>query len=165
MLFKKLIMRLFSLTLALLVFVSCNIFASDSKKEEKKSESSGKVISLATAEFKEKVFNFENYEKSGKKWMYAGSLPAIVDFYADWCGPCRRLSPILEELAAEYAGKIVVYKVDVDANQELAYFFGATSIPLLLFIPLEGNPQMSQGLIPKEDLKKAIDSFLLGKKE
>ena len=165
-LFKLLIMRLFKFTLALLLLmcVSCNMFASDpkGKKEEASKATQAKVVSLTTAEFKEKVFNFDNYATNGKKWEYAGSLPAIVDFYADWCGPCRMLSPILSELAEEYAGKIVIYKVDIDRHRDVATFFSATSIPMLLFIPAKGDPQMSRGLLPKDTIREAIDSFLLG---
>ena len=157
-------MKLFkvAMILSLLAFVSCNMFASDSKKEGKAAGTSANITSLTSSGFKEKVFNYENYEKGDKQWKYAGSLPAIIDFYADWCGPCRRLAPILAELAEEYAGKIVIYKVDVDAQKEVAAFFGVNSIPLLLFVPMEGEPQIGQGLMPKENLKKAIDSFLLG---
>lgn len=88
----------------------------------------------------------------------------IIDFYATWCGPCKAIAPILEELAKEYAGKIVIYKIDTDKERELAAAFGISSIPTLLFIPAKGDPQVAQGALPKESLKRAIDEFLLGNK-
>jgi thioredoxin 1 len=104
-----------------------------------------------------------NYEANPKEWKYLGSKPAIVDFYAPWCGPCKMVAPILEELQAEYGDRIVVYKVNTDDEQELASVFGIRSIPSLLFIPLKGDPTMTQGAMSKEDFKKAIDKLLLGK--
>jgi thioredoxin len=112
------------------------------------------TLSLET--FREKVFDFEK----NRDWKYEGQLPAIVDFYADWCGPCRRLSPILEELAREYAGQIEIYKIDTEASPELAAMFGIMSIPSLLFIPLNERPQMAAGALPKEALKDAINEVL-----
>lgn len=119
------------------------------------------VIHLTKTEFVQKVYN---YEKNPDKWVYEGSIPAIVDFYATWCGPCKSIAPILEELAKEYDGKIVIYKVDTDKERELAAAFGISSIPTLLFIPAKGDPQIAQGALPKEALKRAIDDFLLGNK-
>lgn len=115
------------------------------------------VVHLTTQDFKEKVFNYE----TNKDWKYEGSLPAIVDFYADWCGPCKMVAPVLEELAAEYAGKIVVYKVDTENEQELASVFGIQSIPTLLFIPMEGQPQAAMGALPKPTFEKVIKDVLL----
>jgi thioredoxin len=106
--------------------------------------------------FKEKVFNFE----VNKEWKYEGTKPAIIDFYADWCGPCRMVAPILEELKTEYDGKLEIYKVDTEAERELAAMFGIQSIPSLLFIPLEGQPQMAMGALPKETFKQAIGDVL-----
>jgi thioredoxin len=105
------------------------------------------------------VFNYE----VNKEWKYEGSKPAIIDFYADWCGPCRQLSPVVEEIAKEYAGKIVVYKVDTDKEKILSQSLGITGLPTLLFIPAQGSPQMSMGAIPKEGLIKAINEVLLVK--
>lgn len=119
------------------------------------------VRHLTKKEFMEKVYN---YEKNPDKWVYEGDKPAIVDFYATWCGPCKAIAPILEELAKEYAGKIVIYKIDTDKERDLAAAFGISSIPTLLFIPSYGDPQIAQGALPKESLKRAIDDFLLGKK-
>lgn len=126
---------------------------------QNKTEESGKVIKLNKEEFLKKVFN---YEKNSQEWKYEGNKPAIIDFYADWCGPCRKVAPVLEELAKEYAGKIVIYKIDTEKDKELAQQFGIQSLPSLLFVPMNGKPQMAVGAIPKEDLKKAIDEFLLG---
>ena len=116
---------------------------------------------LTKQEFIEKVYN---YEKNPDKWIYEGNMPAIIDFYATWCGPCKAIAPILEELAKEYAGKIVIYKIDTDKERELAAAFGISSIPTLLFIPAKGDPQVVQGALPKESLKRAIDELLLGNK-
>lgn len=115
------------------------------------------VVHLTTQEFKEKVFN---YEKE-KDWKYEGSLPAIVDFYADWCAPCKMVAPVLEDLAREYAGKITVYKVNTENEQELASVFGIQSIPTLLFIPKEGQPQAAMGALPKQTFEKVIRDVLL----
>ena len=112
------------------------------------------------AEFLAKVYNFE---KNPEEWKYEGDKPAIVDFYADWCGPCKMVAPILDELAKEYDGQIVIYKVDTEKEQELAGAFGIRSIPSILFIPMEGKPEMAQGAMPKASFKKAIDEFLLKK--
>lgn len=116
------------------------------------------VVTLSSNDFKTKV-----YDISQKEQKYLGSKPAIVDFYASWCGPCRAISPILDELAAEYGDKIVIYKVDVDASPEIAKAFGIRSIPAVLFIPLKGESKMTVGGCSKDDFKKQIDSILLGK--
>jgi thioredoxin 1 len=115
------------------------------------------VVHLNTQEFKEKVFNYE----TGKEWKYEGNLPAIVDFYADWCQPCKMVAPVLEELAREYAGKIVVYKVNTENEQELASVFGIQSIPTLLFIPKEGQPQAAMGALPRQTFEQVIKDILL----
>src|SRR3989339_1453935 len=107
---------------------------------------------LTTETFKAKVFD----TSAGKEWKFAGNKPCIVDFYADWCGPCRALAPVLAETAQKYAGKLDVYKVNVDQEQELASAFGVQSIPMLLFIPLSGKPQLAMGALPKEQLEKAV---------
>lgn len=107
--------------------------------------------------FREKIFDFEKH----KDWKFEGELPAIIDFYADWCGPCRVVAPVLEELSKEYAGKINIYKIDTDKEQELAAMFGIRSIPSILFVPKAGQPQMAMGALPKDALKDAISSVLL----
>lgn len=124
------------------------------------STETGKTIHLTRAEFLEKVVNFE---KNPEEWVYLGDKPAIVDFYADWCGPCKMIAPVLEELATEYDGQIYIYKIDTEAEQQLSAEFGIRSIPTLLFVPMDGQPQMSQGALPKNELKKAIDDVLLKK--
>ncbi|NLJ09771.1 MAG: thioredoxin [Treponema sp.] len=115
---------------------------------------------INTEQFKEKVFNYE----TNTEWKYSGDLPAIVDFYADWCGPCKMVSPILDQLSKEYEGKIRVYKVNTDEEQELSAVFGIQSIPTILFIPKEGQPQAAMGALPKAALEKAINDVLGVKK-
>lgn len=117
-----------------------------------------KTMSLNKADFLNKV---ANYETSPSEWKFLGERPAIIDFYATWCGPCKMLSPVLEELAAEYAGKIDIYKVNVEEEEELAGVFGVRSVPTLLFVPMEGAPQMAQGALPKNVLQEAIRNVLL----
>jgi len=114
---------------------------------------------LTKPSFTEKVFNYEQ----NKEWKFEGKLPCIIDFYADWCGPCKMVAPILEELSKEYAGKINIYKVDTEAEQELAGAFGIRSIPSMLFCPVDGQPQMAVGALPKNSLIQAIDEVLLKK--
>lgn len=130
-------------------------------EEVKEAEAEGLVKHLTRSEFLQKVYN---YEKNPDTWKYEGDKPAIIDFYATWCGPCKMVAPILEELAKEYEGKIVIYKIDTDKEKELASAFGIRSIPTLLFIPKTGDPQVAQGAMPKDGFKKAIDEFLLGGK-
>lgn len=112
---------------------------------------------LTKQSFQEKVFNYEQ----NKEWKFEGELPCLIDFYADWCGPCKQVAPVLEELSKEYEGKVNIYKIDTEAEQELAAAFGIKSIPSLLFCPSDGQPQMSQGALPKESMKQAIEEVLL----
>lgn len=116
-----------------------------------------KVVHITKADFLKKVYDFE---KNPDEWKYLGSQPAIVDFYADWCGPCRQLSPVLDELAKEYSGKLIIYKVNVDNERGLATFFGIRSIPTLLFIPMKGKQQRSLGALSKTELKGIIKDVL-----
>ena len=111
---------------------------------------------LTKESFKEKVFNFE----LNKEWKFEGTVPAIIDFYADWCGPCKTVAPILEELQAEYGDKLTIFKVNTEEQQELSSMFGIQSIPSILFIPLDGQPQMSTGALPKDTFKTAISDVL-----
>ncbi len=112
---------------------------------------------LTKETFLNKVFNFEQ----NKEWKFEGELPCLIDFYADWCQPCKMVTPILEELAEEYKGKINIYKIDTEDQQELAGAFGIRSIPSLLFCPKDEQPQMAQGALPKQNMKQVIDDLLL----
>lgn len=131
-----------------------------SKKKQIKTEKRMGTIHLTKAEFLTKVANFETNPTT---WKYLGDKPCIIDFYASWCGPCKVIAPILEELAKEYDGQIYIYKVDTEAEQELAAAFGIRSIPTLLFCPMNGDPQLVQGAMPKDGFKKAIADVLLKK--
>ncbi len=111
---------------------------------------------LTKETFKEKVFNFE----ANKDWKFEGEKPAIIDFYANWCGPCKTVAPILEELQDEYQDKLNIYKVDTEQEKELSAMFGIQSIPSLLFIPKDGQPQMAMGALPKDSFNKAIQDVL-----
>lgn len=115
---------------------------------------------MTTQDFKDKVFNYQTTQD----WKYLGSLPAIIDFYADWCGPCKMVAPVLEELSNEYDGKLLIYKVNTDVEQELSAVFGIQSIPTLLFIDANGEPFMQPGAYPKHVLKKIIEENLLNPK-
>lgn len=117
-----------------------------------------KAKNLKKADFLNKV---ANYETNPNEWKFLGERPAIIDFYATWCGPCKILSPVLDEIAAEYEGRVDVYKVNVEDEEELAALFGIRSVPSILFVPMTGKPQMAQGALPKSTLKEAIDNVLL----
>lgn len=112
---------------------------------------------LTKETFLKDIFDYEN----NSEWNYAGELPAVIDFYADWCGPCKMVAPLMDELSEEYAGKVNFYKIDTEAEQELAGAFGIRSIPSILFIPKDGKPQMAAGALPKESFKEIIDNELL----
>ena len=132
----------------------------NSQQTENNMQTKQKTINLTKAEFLTKV---ANYEESPEKWEYLGDKPCLIDFYADWCGPCKVVAPILEELADEYESEIYIYKVDTEAEQELAGAFGIRSIPTFLFCPMGEQPQMAQGALPKDAFKQAIDEVLLKK--
>ena len=134
-----------------------SIFAGKPFKPVTETEKNASIIYLTNETFKQMVFD---YEKNGE-WKYEGTKPAIVDFYANWCSPCRQLAPIIEEIAKEYAGKIVVYKVDTDKEQRLSQNLGISGLPTLLFIPAKGLPQTAMGALPKETLVKVINEVLL----
>lgn len=119
------------------------------------------VQQLTTERFIDKVFDFNGAEE----WNFRGSLPAIIDFYADWCGPCKAVKPLLEELSEEYEGRIHIYKVDTDSEIELSEMFGIQSIPSFLFIPQSGAPLMQAGAFPKNVFKEVIEDYLLNPKE
>lgn len=156
------------LMLATITFISCGNSTDKEKqtKEEQKNstinkkENKMKTINLSKSEFLTKVMN---YEQNPQEWKYLGDKPCIIDFYADWCGPCKMVAPLLEELAKEYDGEIYVYKIDTEKEQELAQAFGIRSIPSILFVPMNEQPQMVMGALPKSELKKAIDDILLKK--
>jgi thioredoxin len=154
----------------LIVFFSLLVsmsYAVDNQKNNSSSSASETVVkNITKADFLQLVMN---YEKNTKEWKFEGTKPCIIDFYADWCGPCRITSPILEELAAEYKGKIDIYKVNVDKERELAQVFGISGIPAFLYCPLNGKPSMTSGIAKdKEQTKKMfidnIESILLKSK-
>lgn len=150
--------NLFTILMVLLL-VSCTMSAKPDPENNEKA-SKGEVVVLNKADFLTKVFD---YEKNQDKWVYEGDKPCIIDFYADWCGPCKKVSPILTELAGVYKDDIVIYKINVDKEKELAATFGIQSIPTFLFIPAEGVPQVAMGALLREEFVKQIDSYLLGK--
>ena len=139
------------ITTTLLLVASSLIFNSSAQE----------VIELNKQQFLEKVWN---YETNPDAWKYNGSLPCVIDFNAKWCGPCRQMNPILNDMATKYAGRIVIYKVDVDKEKELASIFGISSIPAFLFCPVDGDPRGTMGAYPANEFEKLIRSVLLGEK-
>ena len=119
------------------------------------------VVYLTTELFKARVFDY----KHEKEWSYKGDKPCVIDFYTTWCGPCKRLAPIMEEMSQKYCDQVVFYKADTERERELAYVFGINSIPQVLYIPMEGKPMLLKGLYPKEEIVKIIDEFLLKEKK
>ncbi len=136
-----------------------NCVAENPTLPEIKGNAEGGVKHLTDEGFKKMIFNYE----LNKVWKFEGKKPALIDFYADWCAPCRQLSPIIEQIANEYSGKIDVYKVDTEKEKILAQNLGITGLPTLLFIPSEGMPQISMGALPKDNLVKAVNEILLNK--
>jgi thioredoxin len=151
---------------SLLLATTLSACAGTTKENKTETNNSSKEVKkmgpihLTKAEFISKV---ANYEANPSEWKYLGDKPCIIDFYASWCGPCKTIAPILEDLAKEYDGQIYVYKVNTEEEQELAGAFGIRSIPTLLFCPMVGAPQMAQGAMPKESFKQAITEVLLKK--
>lgn len=155
---KKYIMKrkiFLSVIISSLFFINCK--SGNPAIAGSKDTSGNAVVQLTNETFKRMVYNYD----LNKEWKYEGTKPAIIDFYADWCAPCRQLSPLVDEVAKEYAGKIVVYKVDTEKEKNLAQSLGISGLPTLLFIPVNGKPSVSMGLIPKESLVKAINEVLL----
>ena len=139
--------------LAAVILIAMSISATAQSKTE-----TSKVSHLTYKGFLEKVWDFE---KEPTNFVYKGKLPAIIDFYADWCGPCRKTAPVLEKLANEYDGKLVVYKINVDQEKDLAAAFQVRSIPALLFIPTEGQPMMQVGAMTEAQFKDVIVKHLV----
>ena len=144
-----------TLTIITLIFSDCN--AGNPSSNNNKAVSSDVVVQLTNETFKKVIFNYD----LNKAWKFEGTKPVIIDFYADWCPPCRQLSPLVEEIAKEYEGKIVVYKVNTDKEKALTQSLGITSLPTLLYIPAKGKPQVTLGFIPKEQIVKTIKEILL----
>ena len=156
----KLIKSIMSAFAIVLATTACAGNGGENKKsnEPTKEDNKMEVVWLNKAEFLKKVYDFEANPNDLK---FEGKRPAIVYFYATWCGPCKALHPVLEELSKEYSGKVDIYQIDVDQEKELAAAFGIRSIPTLLLIPMKEEPRITQGALPKDQLKKAIDEFLL----
>lgn len=153
----KVIRSLAAVAFTALLFSGCR---GGGKVATPESGSANKFVTVLTDEsFKKHIFDYE--KEAGFK--FEGDKPAIIDFYADWCAPCRQLSPIVESIAEEYSGKINVYKVDTDKEKKLANSLGITGLPTLLFIPLEGRPRSSLGLLSRDDMVKAVNEILLVK--
>src|SRR5574344_1152412 len=153
-------MKIKSTIAALLSLLTISACAGGNGKQPapKQKEKNMETIHLTKAEVLKRVCDFE---ANPQQWKYVGTVPCVVDFYATWCGPCKMISPLMEELAKEYEGKIVIYKVDVDQEQDIAAAFGVRSIPTLLWCPMTGNPTVTHGAMMKGDLKKMIDQTLL----
>jgi thioredoxin len=164
---------LFILTIAVISLQSCNASQAKNNGNENsaepaetvsaKTENEGGSVKLTKEKFLKEVWDYEN---NPQEWIFKGDKPALIDFYADWCGPCRKASPILEELSKEYDGKIVVYKIDTQVERELAGVFGIQGIPAFLYIPMEGKPTMASGIArtdaeTKQMFKQNIDNLLL----
>ena len=142
--------------IVLALFFGVTSCAFGANKEKNGTNAGGKVIHINYAEFNQKVANV-----NASDWKFIGDKPCVLDFYASWCGPCRMISPYLDDLAKEYKDQINIYKINVDEERELGRMFGATSIPLLVFIPQNGQPQMARGAMSKSELKNAIETVVL----
>ena len=139
-----------------ILLIAFHVFAQSNT--QKTADTSGEVIVLTKKDFIEKIYN---YEKTKDRFVYEGTLPCIIDFYADWCGPCKKVDPILKELAKEYKGKMIIYKINVDNERELAKAFGISSIPTYFFISVKGELQYALGALPRENFVKVIEEYIL----
>jgi thioredoxin 1 len=153
---KKL--SIISATLFIMVLSSCNSIGGNNSESTSADIKEGVVNQMSTETFKKLVYN---YQKNPNNWVYEGSQPCVIDFYADWCRPCKMVSPIMEELAKEYKGKVVFYRINTDQERELSQTFNISSIPAILYVPKNGKPQMSVGLASKEDYIQQIKTLLL----
>jgi len=151
--------RIFLLALIIFPLLLSECKAQNPGDPSVKPATGSNVVLLTDATFKTMIFNYE----VNTEWKFEGEKPAIIDFYADWCAPCRQLSPLIEEIAKEYSGKINVYKVDTEKEKMLAQKLGITALPTLLFVPSTGKPQVSMGALPKESLIKAVNEVLMVK--
>lgn len=159
----KKVLLIVSLIMVTMVNYAC-AHTGEKKNEEAQTheveQKKGEVIQMTNDMFIKNVFDYS----TEKEWKYNGNKPIVIDFYADWCGPCRKIAPIMKELAKEYEGEIIIYKVDTDKEKELAGAMGIQSLPTIAFIPLKGQPQTIVGAADKATFKRAIDEYLLGKK-
>ncbi len=151
-------MRSVALILMMVSILNAVANTNDNKTDNVKTDKV-EIVHLTNETFKQLVFDYE----TKSEWKYQGTTPCIIDFYASWCGPCKRIAPILEELANEYDGKVIIYKVNTEVEKVLAGSFGIQSIPAILFVPVNGQPQMANGALPKETFVKAIEDVLLKK--
>lgn len=154
--------RIIAMTMTAIVMLAASCGNAEAKKDGKKKSTPAQTETKAK-EITAEQFNTLVYDMSKEGMEYLGDKPAIVDFTAKWCGPCQRISPILDQLAKDYEGQIVIYKVDIDKNQELARAFGVSSIPAILYIPKDGKPSMTVGSRDKSRFQNEIDTILLGK--
>lgn len=152
--------RILNLMIMTFFFLSACVAKEKSGESLTQDDKKKEIVHLTKADFLKKVVD---YETNSKEWKYLGDKPCIIDFYATWCGPCKRLAPVLEELAQEYGTEIYIYKIDTDKERELAAAFAIQSIPTLLFCPMNEDPQVARGAMSKEELKKIIDEVLLKK--
>lgn len=153
-------MKKFETKIVLALALLAGIAFPTAGRAETKNTKTMKAIELTDAAFKSAIFDYTKQEE----WKYEGDLPAVIDFYATWCGPCKMMAPVVETLAGEYEGRVRVYKVDVDKERRLAALFGVRSIPTFLFIPRTGKPQHATGAMGIDDMRKIIDGTLLGEK-
>jgi len=145
-------------SLFIMVFTSCNSVDGNKTETTTNEIKAGVVNQINTELFKKLVYD---YQKNPNTWVFEGNQPVIIDFYADWCKPCKMVAPIMEELATQYKGKVTFYKMNIDQEKELAQTFNIQSIPALLYIPVKGQPQMSVGLLSKDSYIQQIQSQLL----